>query len=115
MSGEELDGELINQAKEVEMETCDKEKPEYRCRLAAKEIKKDKQEGLFAATPPLEAKRVLSSLFACISEMCLDFIDVVRAYFHGRASRDVDVDLSREDHQEEMCGKGDVRHEGCIP
>ena len=54
----------------------------------AKEIKRDKREDLFAAIPPLEAKKVLFSLFASMAEMCVDFIDVVRAYFHAKAGRD---------------------------
>ncbi len=58
--------------------------PEYRCRLVATEIKHDKR-NLFAATPPLEAKRNLFSLGANMEGMCLDFIDVVRAYFHAKA------------------------------
>ena len=37
---------------------------EYRSRLVAKEIKKDKREDLFAATPPLEAKKILLSMAA---------------------------------------------------
>ena len=35
---------------------------EYRSRLVAMEIKRDKREDLFAATPPLEAKKVLMSM-----------------------------------------------------
>ncbi len=83
--------------------------------MVAKEIKRDKREDLFAATPPLEANKVLFSLFTSMPEICLDFIDVVRAYFHAKASRDVCVELPKEDHHEEMCGKlkGDVRHQGC--
>ena len=37
------------------------EKPEYGCRLVAKEIKKVELADLFAATPPLQAKKVLFS------------------------------------------------------
>ena len=44
-------------------------------------------EDLFAATPPLEAKKFLFSLWASMPGMCLDFIDVVRAYFHAKARR----------------------------
>ena len=36
--------------------------PEYRSRLVAKEIKKDKRQDLFAATPPLECKKLLFSM-----------------------------------------------------
>ncbi len=48
-------------AKGVDTNNGDKEKPEYRCRLVAKEIKIDKREDLFAATPPLDAKKILCS------------------------------------------------------
>ncbi len=65
----------------VDVNKGGKEKPEYRCRMVAKEIKKDRREDLFAATPPLEAKNVLFSLSAGMPEACLDFADVVRAYF----------------------------------
>ncbi len=86
---------------------CDTVKPEYRCRLVvAKEIEKDKREDLFAATPPLEAKKVLFSLFASLPGWCLDFIDVVRAYFHTKARRRVHADLPEEDHQDGMRGRG---------
>ena len=39
----------------------DEASPEYRSRLAAQEIKQDKREDLFAAAPPLEAKKLLFS------------------------------------------------------
>ncbi len=74
--------------------------PEYRSRLVAKEIKHDEREDLFAATPPLEAKKSLFSLFASMPEMRLDFIDVVRVYFHARARREMHVELPRGDHEE---------------
>ncbi len=35
--------------------------PECRARLVAKEIKRDARDDLFAATPPLEAKKLLFS------------------------------------------------------
>ncbi len=64
----------------------DKEKLEYRCRVVTKEIKKDKREDLFAASPPMEAKKVFFSLLASMPETCLAFNDVVRAYFHASLS-----------------------------
>ncbi len=45
----------------------DKENPEYRARLVAKEIKMDQRLDLFAATPPLEAKKFLFSLAVSMS------------------------------------------------
>ncbi len=41
-----------------------KGKPEYHCRIVAKEIKNDKREDLFAATPLLEAEKMLFSICA---------------------------------------------------
>ncbi len=65
--------------------------------MVAKEIKKDKRGNLFAATPPLEAKKMLFSLWASTPGTCLDFSDVVRAHSHAKARRRVYVELSKED------------------
>jgi len=46
----------------VDVNKGDEVNPEYRSRLVAKEIKVSKREDLFAATPPLEAKKALFSL-----------------------------------------------------
>ncbi len=88
----------------VDANRGDKDKPEYGCRLVAKEVKKEKREDLFAATPPLEAKKMLFSLWASVPGMCLDFRDVVCAYFHARARRKNYVGLSKEDFEEGKCG-----------
>ena len=40
----------------------DEAKPEYRARLAAKELRRGRRDDLFAATPPLEALKILFSL-----------------------------------------------------
>ena len=71
----------------------------------AKKIKKDTREDLFAATPSLEAKRMLFSLWASMPGMCLDFGDVARTYFHAKARRKVYVDLPAEDFEEGMRGR----------
>ena len=80
----------------------------------AKEIKRDSRDDLFAATPPLEAKKMLFSLAMTKGVgyhsnkkggMKIDFIDVRRAYFHAKCRRDVYIRLPEEDHQEGMCGK----------
>ena len=44
------------------MNKGDRVNPEVRARLVAKEIKTSKREDLFAATPPLEAKKMLFSM-----------------------------------------------------
>ena len=99
----------------VDTNKGDKVHPEYRSRLVAQEINTDKREGLFAATPPLEAKKLLFSLAVTegigykkghkATGMKLDFIDVRRAYFHAAARRKVYVKLPPEDHVEGNCGR----------
>ena len=81
----------------VDINKGDTVHPEFRSRLVAQEIKLDKREDLFAATPPLEAMKLLLSL--AVTEGIgyklgnkkggkkLDFIDVRRAYFHAAARR----------------------------
>ena len=46
----------------VDINKGDEINKEYRSRLVAKEIKMDKRCDLFAATPPLEAKKMLYSM-----------------------------------------------------
>ena len=93
----------------------DDEFEEYRSRLVAKEIKHDKREDLFAATPPLEAIKILLSL--AVTEgvgyqkdnkskgMKLAFTDVRRAYFQAKTRLSVYVKLPDEDYQEGLVGK----------
>ena len=45
----------------IDINKGDEMNPEYRSRLVAQEIKTDTREDLFAATPPLEAKKMLFS------------------------------------------------------
>ena len=46
----------------IDINNGDAHAPEYRPRLVAKDIKKDNREDLFAATPPLEALKILLSM-----------------------------------------------------
>jgi hypothetical protein len=99
----------------VDINKGDKINPEYRSRLVAKEIKLYKTLDFFAATPPLEAKKMLFSLAVTSGigfkkgrqqeGMKVDFIDVRRAYFHADARRQVFVELPQEDAEEGMCGE----------
>jgi len=89
--------------------------PNFRSRLVAKEIKKDSRIDLFAATPPLEAKKILFSL--AVTEgygfdrenrddgMKLDFIDIRKAYFNAPARRAVYVELPTEISEPGTCGR----------
>ena len=99
----------------VDVNKGDEDNPEYRSRLVAKEINTGKMEGIFAATPPLEAKKCLLSM--AMTEgigykrghkprgMKLDFIDVRRAYFYAEAARNIYIDLPEEDYEEGKVGK----------
>ena len=46
----------------VDVNKGDERRPEYRSRLVAKEVKRDKREDSFASTPPLEAFKIFLSL-----------------------------------------------------
>ena len=99
----------------VDVNKGDDQEPDYRSRWVAQEIKHDKRDDLFAATPPLEAKKLLLAL--AVTEGIgyqsgdkrngyrLDFIDVKRAYFHAKARREVYVKLPDEDYEPGMCAK----------
>ena len=88
----------------VDVNKGDDSNVEYRSRLVAQELKRlSWADDLFAATPPLEVKKMLFS--TAVTEGIgfkegqieqgwkLDFIDVRRAYFHAKARRRVYVQL----------------------
>ena len=98
----------------IDINKGDVDLPDYRSRYVAKEIKRDNRMDLFAATPPLEAKKLLFSLATTrgvgysndkMKGMKIDFIDVKRAYFYAKARRDVYIKLPPEDDEPGMCGK----------
>ena len=86
--------------------------PQYRSRLVAKEINTHKRDDIFAATPPVEAKKILFSAavtenigWAGNKQMQLEFLHVRRAFFHADARRRVYVRLPQEDVSPGMCGR----------
>ena len=93
----------------VDVNKGDEGNPEYRSRLVAKEIKVDRREDLFAATPPLEALTMLRS--AAMTEgigyrrgreefgMKLEFIDIKRAYLQAEVKREIFVEQPGEDKE----------------
>lgn len=96
----------------IDVNKCDTINPLYRSRLIAKEINTHKRDDIFAATPPLEAKKILFS--AAVTDnlgwtgnkkMKLEFPDVRRAFFHADARRLVYAKLLAEDNAPGMCGK----------
>ena len=96
----------------IDINKGDKIHPELRSRLVAKDYNTGKRPDLFAATPPLEALKLLISLwmtegigYGNFEPYVMDFIDIRRAYFHAYATREVYVELPMEDHQDGICGK----------
>ena len=108
-------GKAPVKVKWVDINKGDNVNHEYRSRLVAKELKLDKRLDLFAATPPLEAKKAIFS--AAVTQdigyrgddwhsgMKIDFIDISRAFFQAEAIREVFVELPDEDSEPGMCRK----------
>ena len=87
----------------------DKEKPNYRSRVVARELNTHKRDDLFAATPPLEALKVILSMTAFANKgEVVTINDMSRAFFHAKTERDVYIQLPEEDGgvgEEHMCRK----------
>ena len=90
-------------ARWVDINKQDEDYPEYRSSLAAKEIKRHPMLELYAATPPLECFRMLSSDVAIETQQSkskkLMVRDVSRAYFYAPSIRPVYVKIIGEDLQ----------------
>ena len=84
----------------IDINKGDSTTPNYRSRLVAKEFNDGAQEGLFAATPPLEALRLLLSDAATVGKTQKDRVamlnDVARAFFEAPMTRQVCVELPPE-------------------
>lgn len=106
----------------VDINKGDDQRPLYRSRWVAREIKKKKAPGeqlseveLFAATPPVEIFYLICSMLMTqhkgrARDLRLGSWDVSRAHFMGTVERDLFISLPPEDlHQdtdtEPMCGK----------
>ena len=75
--------------------------PDVRCRLVAQEVNIHADDSFYAATPPLEAKRLLFSEWASErtrggERLQLSFVDVKKAYFYGIPERTIYVRLPYE-------------------
>ena len=76
--------------------------PKYRSRMVAKEFKDSVAYEMFAATPPVEALRMIVSWAASWSksdkeDRAVMACDISRAFFHAEAGPDMYVELSEED------------------
>ena len=96
----------------IDVNKGDHQTPNYRSRLVAKEFNDGAQDGLFAATPPLEALRLLISDAATEGEHKMERVlmlnDVARAFFEAPMTRTVCVELPSEarveGEEEDMVG-----------
>ena len=81
--------------------------PNYRARLVGRELKKDRRDDLFAATPPLESLRMILSICASNQreyQRERNFIvmsnDIKRAYFYAPATRPIFIKIPNEDWED---------------
>ena len=96
----------------VDINKGDDQNPDYRSRLVAKEINTGHNDDLFAATPPIEALKILFKIAAYrrskSNSIKVLFADAKRAYFNATATRYVFVQLPPEepkDGEQNICGK----------
>ena len=96
------DGKLVG-CRWVNCNKGDISDPDVRCRLVAQEVNHGDgpTDAFYAATPPLEAKRLLFSQWATErrrggQNLKLSFIDIKKAYFNGRPKRSLYVRLPPE-------------------
>ena len=94
----------------VDRNKGDRQHMNMRSRLVAKQINTSKEQWFFAATPALEALRMLlSATVNGDKPKVLMFNDTSRAYMYARASSDMYVEFCVEDQtgprDEHRCGK----------
>ena len=98
-------GIKIVAARWIDINKGDIANPNYRSRYVAKEFNNGPADGLFAATPPLEAMRLLLSDAASSEGAIVMVNDVARAFFEAPVRRTVCVELPPEEESgEDMVG-----------
>ena len=90
----QVGGKLID-TRWIDTNKADELDPEYRSRLVGREFRTEKDDSLYASTPPLESLRVILSWASTVkqdngvheNEVMIN--DVRRAYFYAKASRNM--------------------------
>ena len=96
----------------IDINKGDDDNPVYRSRLVGKEFNDGQLDGLFAATPPLEALRFLVHEAATVrsneamGSKVIMVNGVARAFFEAPAIRNVCIEIPKEDLTE-----ADMRHD----
>ena len=103
-------GEKIIGVRWVDVNKGDATDTNYRSRLVGREFNIGRDDALYAATPPLEALRVVISHAATHTQggtrRSVMVNDVRRAYFYAKIQRDVYIELPQEDEMHgNMLGK----------
>ena len=96
----EKEGGKIIDLKWIDTNKGDSANPNYRSRLVGREYNTYKDNSLYAATPPLEALRVILSFAATVDEDGPKQVmvnDVSRAYFYAAVQRSLFIELPAED------------------
>jgi hypothetical protein len=98
----------------VDVNKGSKESPDIRCRLVARDFRvkgEGHRDDLFAAMPPLEAKRLLflmaASTWGAPDPIKVMLIDVKKAHLNGHVDEGTwaCIELPREDFEDGMCGR----------
>ncbi len=74
----------------------DSTNPDVRCRLVCQEVNTYDSDNFYAATPPLEALRLMLSFAAEDQRRQVSLVDISRAYFNAEIKRSVFVKLPPE-------------------
>ena len=94
-------GKKVIKTRWIDINKGDEASPDLRSRLVGKEFADSIDPGLYAATPPVEAMRVILSRSATVGKSDVKKVvmtnDVRRAYFHATVSREVYVEIPDED------------------
>jgi len=107
----ETGGKVID-VRWIDVNKGDSLDPDMRSRLVGREFNVERDDSLYASTPPLESLRVILSWAATFRkdggerrEVMIN--DVRRAYFYAKCQRDVYIKLPKEDPEasEGMLGK----------
>ncbi len=93
-------------SKWVDVNKGDAKKPSIRSRFVVKEIATYKSDDFFAATPPLEALRLLLSMAASSGrDVKVEVLDARKAHLHAFADRTVFVQLPPEEAEPGYCAR----------
>ena len=97
---DEVEGKVIG-SRWVNCNKNDITDPDVRCRLVGQEVNLYADDSFYAATPPLEAKRMLFTQFSTErtrngKPLQISFVDVKKAYFYGIPERSLYVRLPPE-------------------